>query len=98
MLVVDASILAVALADDGADVDRARTRLRGESLTAPDLLDLEVASVLRGRLAGGHLDTRRTELDLGDLLDLPLPRVPARRLIGRCWELRDHLTGSTRPT
>ncbi len=92
MLVVDASVLAVALADDGADGDRARRRLHGETLAAPDLLDLEVASVLRGRHAGGHLDTRRAELALEDLLALPVRRVPARYLLVRCWELRDNLT------
>ena len=48
MLVVDASVLAVALTDDGRDGDRARTRLRGEHLAAPELIDLEVTSVLRG--------------------------------------------------
>jgi predicted nucleic acid-binding protein len=92
VLVVDASVVAVALADDGTDGDRARARLRGETLAAPDLLDLEVTSVLRGRLAGGHLDARRAELALRDLLDLPLHRVPARHLVGRCWELRKNLT------
>ena len=92
MLVVDASVLAVALADDAADGDRARARLRGEALVAPDLVDLEVASVLRGRLSGGHLDVRRADLALADLLALPLERVPALGLIPRCWELRDNLT------
>jgi predicted nucleic acid-binding protein len=92
VLVVDASVVAVALADDGTDGDRTRARLRGEALAAPDLLDLEVTSVLRGRLAGGHLDARRAELALTDLLDLPLQRVPARHLVGRCWELRNNLT------
>ncbi|WP_203337711.1 type II toxin-antitoxin system VapC family toxin [Nocardioides limicola] len=92
MLVVDASILVVALADDGTDGDGVRARLRGEQLTAPELIDLEVASVLRGRLAGGHLDDRRAELALGDLGAIPLTRVPHRRLIARCWELRSNLT------
>jgi len=92
VLVVDASVVAVALADDATDGDRARTRLRGETLAAPDLIDLEVASVLRGRLAGGHLDLRRADLALTDLLALPLDRVPSSRLITRCWELRDNLT------
>jgi len=92
VLVVDASVLATALADDGVDGDRARSRLRGEVLTAPDLVDLEVTSVLRGRLAGGYVDTRRAELALGDLLDLPLRRVPARALLPRSWQLRDNLT------
>ncbi len=92
MLVVDASILAVALADDGRDGDKARARLRGEQMAAPELIDLEVASVLRGRLAGGHLDTRRAELALADLVDIPIQRAPHRSLLARCWELRAHLT------
>lgn len=92
MLVVDASVLAAALADDDNDGDRARARLRGETLAAPDLIDLEVTSVLRGRIAGGHLAVRRADLALEDLLDLPLQRVPARQLIPRCWELRENLT------
>jgi predicted nucleic acid-binding protein len=92
VLVVDASVLAVALADDADDGDRARARLRGETLVAPDLVDLEVASVIRGRLGGGHRDARRAGLALADLLALPMKRVPALRLIPRCWELRDNLT------
>lgn len=92
MLVVDASVLAVALVDDAADGDRARARLRGEALAAPDLIDLEVASALRGRVAGGQVPVRRAELALADLGALPLQRVPAGRLVSRCWELRDNLT------
>ena len=92
VLVVDASILAVALADNGRDGDKARARLRGEQMAAPELIDLEVASVLRGRLAGGHLDTRRAELALADLVDIPVQRAPHRPLLARCWELRANLT------
>lgn len=92
MLVVDASVLATALADDAGDGDRARARLRGEALAAPDLVDLEVASVLRGRLAGGHISARGAELALADLVALPLQRVASLRLIPRCWELRDNVT------
>lgn len=92
VLVVDASVIAVALADDGGDGDAARARLRGERLAAPELLDLEVASVLRGQLRAGALDVRRAELALTDLSALPLQRAPHRPLLGRCWELRDNLT------
>lgn len=92
MLVVDASVLAVALADDGREGDRARARLRGEQLAAPELVDLEVASVLRGRLAGGYLDVRRAELALADLIDVPVQRARHRPLLARCWELRSNLT------
>lgn len=78
MLVVDASVLATALADDADDGDRARARLRGEALPAPDLVDLEVTSVPRGRLVGGHIAPRRADLALTDLLALPLERLPPR--------------------
>jgi hypothetical protein len=44
---VDASVLAVALGDDGTDGEHARERLAGESLVAPALVDLEVVSVWR---------------------------------------------------
>jgi predicted nucleic acid-binding protein len=88
VLVVDASVLAAALGDDGADGDTARGRLRGEHLAAPDLIDLEVVSVLRRQLAGRKLDVRRAGLALDDLLDLPIQRVPHRPLLRRVWELR----------
>ena len=92
VIVVDASIIAVALADDGPDGDAARARLRGEELAAPELLDLEVASVLRRQRAIGALDDRRTQLALDDLRAMPVQRAPHRHLVHRCWELRDNIT------
>lgn len=92
MIVVDASVLAPALSDDGPDGDEARARLLGEVLAAPDLIDLETASVLRGAVRAGTLPIRRAELALADLADLPIDRAAHRRLLSRCWELRDNLT------
>ena len=92
MLVVDASALAPALADDGADGDTARARLRGQSLVAPELVDLETTSVIRRQLRRGHLDARRAELALADLVSLPLQRASHQPLLARCWELRQNLT------
>ncbi len=92
MIVVDASVLLPALADDGADGDRARQRLRDEHLAAPELVDLEVSSVLRRLLVAGRLPLRRAELAMSDLVALPLRRVSHRVLLARCWELRDTLT------
>jgi len=92
VIVVDASVLAPALGDDGEDGDAARSRLRGEVLTAPELIDLEVASVLRRQVAAGHLDERRAALALQDLVDLPLRRASHRVLLPRCWELRGTVT------
>lgn len=92
VLVIDASVLVRALADDGPDGDTARGRLRGQPAAAPELVDLETASVIRRLLQGGHLDVRRAELALTDLVELPLRRVRHRRLLARCWELRHNLT------
>lgn len=92
MIVVDASILAPALADDGPDGDSARARLRGETLAAPELIDLETTSVIRRLARSGGLDQRRAELALTDLVEMPLRRAAHRPLLRRCWELRDNLT------
>ena len=92
MLVVDASAVVPALADDGADGDSARGRLRGHRLVAPESIDLETTSVIRRLHQAGRLDTRRAELALADLADLPLRRAPHRPLLARCWELRENVT------
>lgn len=92
MIVVDASVLAPALADDTADGDDCRATIRGQALAAPHLIDLEVASVFRRLVMNGTLDERRAGLALTDLRVMPLQRVDHRRLLTRCWELRDNLT------
>lgn len=92
MIVVDASVLASALGDDGDDGDRARKRLSRETLAAPELIDLEVVSVLRRLFLGGRIPRRRSELAMSDLVALPLRRVSHRALLPRCWSLRENLT------
>jgi predicted nucleic acid-binding protein len=92
VIVVDASVLAPALADDGADGDRVRERLRGERLAAPELIDLEVVSTIRRAARARRLDDRRSGQALKDLAALPLRRVPHLPLLTRVWELRDNLT------
>jgi predicted nucleic acid-binding protein len=92
VIVVDASVLAPALADDGVDGDLVRDRLRGERLVAPELVDLEVLSTLRRAARGSRLDERRSGQALEDLAALPLRRVSHLPLASRIWELRDNLT------
>jgi predicted nucleic acid-binding protein len=92
MIVVDASVLATALGDDGADGRRARDRLSGERLSAPELIDLEVTSVFRRLCAAQQLDPARANQALEDLDALRLDRVPHRPLLRRCWELRHNVT------
>lgn len=92
MIVVDASVLAPALADDADDGRDARARLRGERLLAPELIDLEVVSVVRKALQAGSLPAARAADALADLTELDLDRVGHQPLLGRIWELRGNLT------
>jgi len=92
VIVVDASVLASALGDDGADGQRARHRLASERLFAPEIVDLEAGSVWRSAVRARRLDPRRALQALADLRALPLARAPHLPLMARVWELRDNLT------
>jgi predicted nucleic acid-binding protein len=92
VIVVDASVVVTALADDGPDGDGARDRLRGERMMAPHLIDVEVLAAWRRLTAAGDLDPRRADLAIADLRALRLRRVPHRPLLERCWSLRSSLT------
>ena len=84
--VLDASILAVALVDDGPDGDRVRKRLSGCRLAAPSTIDLEVVTVWRRGAASGALPPRRIDLAMVDLARLPLDRVQPILLLPSCWD------------
>lgn len=93
MIVVDASVLANALADDGSDGKLARARLTaGDDLVAPDLVDVETVAVLRKRWMAGDLAKNRFSAAIDDLEDLGLVRYPALPLVRRAFELRDNVT------
>lgn len=92
MIVVDASVLTVALGDDGSDGQTARRRLQDESLAAPELIDLEVASALRRLAEAGAMSAGRAGAAMADLIDLPMQRASHRPLLSRCWELRQTVT------
>lgn len=92
MIVVDASVLAVALGDDGNDGDRFRERLSGETLAAPELIDLEVVSVWRRHVAAKLMTAARAKAAVDDLSDLPLRRCSHRPLLQRIWALRHTVT------
>ncbi len=92
MIVVDASVVVTALGDDGPDGDRLRSRLRGERLAAPHLIDVEVLAAWRRFATAGALDERRAQLALDDLCALRIERVLHTPLLARCWELRHNLT------
>jgi len=92
VIVVDASVLAVALGDDGPDGATSRSALAGETLIAPELIDLEVLSVLRRQVMAGNMPPARAQLATADLAELPMRRAPHRPLLQRCWELRQTIT------
>lgn len=92
VLVVDASVLAPAVADGGPDGRRFRERLRGEVVVGPDLLRVEVVSIIRRRLGAGRLSPEQADAAVQDLVDLPIGVFPTAPLLRRVWELRDNMT------
>lgn len=93
MIVIDASVLANALADDTADGILARRELRSAGdLAAPDLVDVETVSVLRKRWLRRTLTEQRLNAAVAHLVQLDFERVPTRRLIWRAAELRANVS------
>jgi len=93
VIVADASIVANAVGDDGADGDAARSALRqGGNLAAPDLVDVETVSVLRKRWLAGDLTARRFRAAITDLGDLAIDRHPTLPFMPRAYELRANVT------
>jgi predicted nucleic acid-binding protein len=93
LIVLDASVLVPAIADDAAAGAVARARLRADpDLHVPHIADLEVLSVLRRLQRVGRIDAARSANALRDLEDLRLVRYPHWPLAARIWDLRGNLT------
>ncbi len=93
MIVIDASVLANVVGDDGQTGRAARARVAAaEAASAPDLVDVEVVSVLRKRWLAGTMTARRFKTAVVDLIDLPLARYPVAPLMIRAYELRGNVT------
>jgi predicted nucleic acid-binding protein len=92
VIVVDASVLAVALGDDATNGQQARQRLADETLVAPELVNLEVVSVWRRQVAAKLMPARRAASAVADLADMPLRRSSNQPLLHRIWELRHVVT------
>ncbi|MGH9277968.1 MAG: type II toxin-antitoxin system VapC family toxin [Acidimicrobiales bacterium] len=90
---VDASVLANVVGDDGADGRRAREEVRGAGdLAAPDLVDVETVAVLRKRWLSGTISERRFAAALDDLESIDVERYPALPLVRRSYDLRANVT------
>ena len=93
MIVVDASVLANVIGDDGADGRRARHEVRSAGeMSAPDLVDVETLAVLRKRWLAGTISERRFAAALDDLDDIELDRYPTLPLVRRGFDLRANVT------
>ncbi|MGH3848732.1 MAG: type II toxin-antitoxin system VapC family toxin, partial [Pseudonocardiaceae bacterium] len=93
MIVVDASILANVVGDDGADGRRSRAEVRAaEQIAAPDLVDVETIAVLRKRWLAGAISDRRFAIAVDDLEAIDLDRYPTLPLVRRSYELRANVT------
>jgi pimeloyl-ACP methyl ester carboxylesterase/predicted nucleic acid-binding protein len=93
LIVCDASAVIDGLLDPAGreGVSRALAGLDGE-LAAPDLLDVEVQSVLRRWERRREIGAARARQLLADLAVLPIVRHPALAVIDEAWALRHRLT------
>ena len=93
MIVLDASILANVIGDDGADGRRARSEVRSAGeMAAPDLVDVEAVAVLRKRWMAGTVSDIRFAEAIDDLQAIGLERYPALPLMRRSYDLRANVT------
>lgn len=91
-LVVDASLVVSALVD-GGDVGRwAEGVLLSGQLSAPHLMPVEAADILRRSVLSDDVSSDTASLAHADLLALRLDLFPYAPVASRAWALRDNLT------
>ncbi len=90
-VVVDASAVVAALVDTGPDGRWAESLLTARP-SAPQLLLVEVANVLRRAARVGSITDDVAALAHADLLDLRVDLVPYHHVADRVWSLRHNLT------
>jgi len=89
--VVDASVAAEYLlkTDLGLKLEGV---IDGQDVAAPDLLDVEVLSVMRRAVRTARLDAGRAESALADLVRWPIERIPSVDLVMEAWAHRHNVT------
>ena len=91
MIVLDSSA-AIASLVAGPRRSLLATRIAGEELVSPHVIDLEVHHALRRMLRRRELTAGRAERIRADYLGFAIDRFPHEPLLDRVWELRGHLT------
>jgi len=89
--VVDASAL-VELLLQGERALAVAHAVRGTEMTAPEVVNPEVLSVLRRMERTGEVRPERARQALADLLDAPVRRFATLPLLPVVWELRDSVS------
>ncbi|TFV87384.1 type II toxin-antitoxin system VapC family toxin [Blastococcus sp. CT_GayMR16] len=91
-IVIDASAVAAALTDRGADGDWARAQVAQTDLAAPSHMFVEVSNVLRRSVLSGWLGRDVAALAHDDLVQLQVSVFPFEPLAARVWELHPSVT------
>lgn len=89
-LVVDASVVVDSLL--GTLTPGPRALIIQEQIATPDLMDVEVASALRGLWLGGRIDGARLQQKVTDLGKFATTRYSSHPLVPRALQLRANLT------
>lgn len=91
-LVVDASCVVAALVDDGPDGRWAEEQLAENALSAPHLMLVEAANILRRGVLAGDLSADVGSLAHADLLLLRVELFSYEPFADRVWDLREAVT------
>lgn len=89
MKVLDASAAASLLLEQAAAPAIIR-EMAGEEIAAPELMSVELLSVLRGWVRGGQLPEPRARAAIDDLEVLGVHWYPVRPLVRAAWSFRDN--------
>ena len=92
MIVTDASVVTEAVCGTGERSFEVIRRITREASLAPQVLDLEVVSALRGLVYRKAITEATARAALRHLNALPVVRFDHGPLLPRCWELRSNLT------
>ncbi len=94
MIVIDASVLAAALTDDGPFGRACRGELAKDAhWAAPDHLTVETFSAIRGLYLGAKITGKRAGEALNALATAVIDRVDILPLLPRMWQLHANLSG-----